>query len=449
MGYKEYLYRNIAFRIVDFFRKSNALHIYDEIRYNSRLSRELLVKMQRDRLRDLLIHCHRNVPYYKRLFKHYEVDPYKEESFEELARLPILSKEIIRENFDELKANNFSDYIPRLKSTSGSTGQPLNFYWDKRTHGYTWANIWRCWEEAGYTLGEEFATLSGGALLPEKVSFKDKVYQYLNHAIHLPTYHLTSSIMERYVRIIKIKKPKVMYGYPSAIWEFSKFLEKRGENIRFRSVITTSEMLLKQQREDIERILHCRVYDEYGTNDAGILSYECRMHNGYHYNMESAYVEITDENGKPLNYGEIGQVVSTNLVCYAMPFLRYTPGDLAALSDESCPCGNNLIKIINVEGRDRDFIINREGRKIHGAFFNHFQPFYKSQSIGRFQIIQKREGEIDVLLVPKGKVIDPKEVEDIFLHMKRGLDPMDIKINEVRDVIYTKTGKFRIIHREI
>ena len=73
------------------------------------------------------------------------------------------------------------------------------------------------------------------------------------------------------------------------------------------------------------------------------------------------------------------------------------------MNDDNCSCGNNLVKITKVMGRERDFIINKEGRKIHGAFFNHFAPFYDARSIYRFQIIQKNTGEVDVLLIPKKK----------------------------------------------
>jgi len=444
----EYLYKNVAFRIIDITRKTNALYAYGKIRRNVELNRELLLQLQLERLRDLFVHCWNNVPYYIKLFKKYSIDPYNADPLESLSKLPLLTKDTIRKNFDDLKAINFNQYIPRRKSTSGSTGQPLNYFWDKRTHSYAWANIWRSWNTAGYRLGQCYATLAGGALLPEKVSIKDKVYLFLNHSIHLPAYHLNDTVMEKYVRLLKEKKPEIMYGYPSAIWEFAQFVERRKEKINFRYVITTSEMLFVKERKDIERIFNCEVFDVYGANDAGILSYECHVHDGYHYSMESAYVEITDNDGQSLKNGDVGKVVSTNLICYAMPFLRYTPGDQAALCDDICSCGNSLVKIIKVTGRERDFVINKEGRKIHGAFFNHFAPFYKARSIHRFQIIQKNTGEVIVLLIPSRKKVDSREKENFLVQLKKGLDPMDINIRTVDELNYTKTGKFRIINRD-
>ena len=77
MNITECLYKNISFRIIDIFRKTNALSIYDKMQKNGDISRKLLIKIQKERLRDIIIHCWNNVPYYRKLFKQFNIEAYR------------------------------------------------------------------------------------------------------------------------------------------------------------------------------------------------------------------------------------------------------------------------------------------------------------------------------------------------------------------------------------
>ena len=65
--------------------------------------------------------------------------------------------------------------------------------------------------------------------------------------------------------------------------------------------------------------------------------------------------------------GESGEILSSNLLNYAMPFIRYAPGDAGRLVPEACPCGRGLERIGAIEGRVRDVIVTADGRRVHGA----------------------------------------------------------------------------------
>jgi len=160
--------------------------------------------------------------------------------------------------------------------------------------------------------------------------------------------------------------------------------------------------------------------------------------------MESVYVEIVDEDGRRLPEGETGRIITTNLSIRAMPLLRYETGDVGAITSEPCACGRGLQRVVNLQGRDRDVILTPAGRKVHGAFFNHFDPFYKADWLHRFQVYQP---ELETLIIRVVVTREPSEAEKHVLieELRRGLGEMDFRIEVVDDIELTRTGKFRVV----
>ena len=160
--------------------------------------------------------------------------------------------------------------------------------------------------------------------------------------------------------------------------------------------------------------------------------------------MESVFVEIIGEDGRRLPDGETGRIVTTNLSIRAMPLLRYLTGDVGAITNEPCACGRGLQRVVKLQGRDRDVILTPAGRKVHGAFFNHFEPFYRAEWLHRFQVYQP---ELETLIIRVVVTREPSEKERQFLvdELRRGLGEMDFRIEVVDDIELTRTGKFRVV----
>lgn len=104
--------------------------------------KEKLEEFQNQRLRKIIEHAYDNVPYYRKIFDVRGLRPKDIQCKEDLRKLPILTKEDLRKNFNELMAKDFEKFKPILSHTSGSTGIPMKYYLDK--NNFIWENAFVC-----------------------------------------------------------------------------------------------------------------------------------------------------------------------------------------------------------------------------------------------------------------------------------------------------------------
>ncbi len=210
--------RKPGIRAMEILRKTDAACLLPDLLESELWPLDRLEALQAERLSALGRFCQEEVPYYHDFLEGLRLDP------ENLTRLPLMTKDIIRLEGSRLQSRSFTSWQPRAKSTSGSTGQPLNYFLDRPSHSYQWGHLWRGWHQVGYQPGDLYATLSGGSLVPEKVDFKQKVYLALNRALHFPSYHLTEQIMEGYLATLQRRSIPFLYGYPSSLELFAEYI---------------------------------------------------------------------------------------------------------------------------------------------------------------------------------------------------------------------------------
>jgi len=402
-----------------------------------------LEKLQLKRLKKLLHHANDNVPFYHRMFKTLNFKPEYVLSVKDLNKLPILTKEIIRNHFDELYPRNYSKDDLVLSCTSGSTGSPMNFYVDRRWNACNNASAYRAWSWAGYNLGNKIAYLWGAPSDFSTISKIDKIRNYLLRTIYLDAFNLTDKNMATYAKILRKFKPKIINSYASTIFLFSEYLKKEGINfIKPRAILTTADMLYNHQRKAIEQIFDCEVFDYYSGRDTSLQAAECPEHSGYHLSIENAVVEFIKEK-EHVSHGETGKIILTDLCNYAMPFIRYEIGDLGTPSDEVCACGRKLPIMKSLKGRMFDFIITPEGKYLAGEYFHYAIIDHHINGINEFQILQNSINKLTVYIVknPIGKTNDVNRF--IALIQKEVGENVGIELKYVSSIKRTPSGKLR------
>lgn len=394
---------------------------------------------QTQRLLQLVDHANQNVPYYQLLFKEYGLDPHSIQTIDDLKRMPLLTKELIRRNFpDRIVAKNFDRSKLILGGSSGSTGQPLQYYKTKESLGMLRAANLRGWYWTGFRLGDPYMKI---ATMPRNSMIK-KTQDWLNRSYYVHSRSVSESDILNIVKILKAKGIKVLRGYPGTLYLIATYIEEHPEfRIGLDTIVTTSEPLYPHLREKIETVFGCKIFDSYGAEGAPII-FECPTHECYHVSPEIAIVEYIKSEADP----NLFKLIYTDLSNFATPFIRYDIGDFAVPSDNSCSCGRNMPAIKALYGRETDVLITPSGRFITFYFFAGY--FEHKKYLDFFQLKQTSKVDFELFIVPN-QFFSNSELPIIKRDMLDVLgDDVNLRIELVNDIPLTSSGKRRFFVRE-
>ena len=269
-----------------------------------------LQELQNERLRRLIKHAYENVPYYQTIFRQQGLTLGDIQYASDLPKLPILTKQKLRESFGKMLSSDFAQRKQKLNRTGGSTGEPLRFYIDWESWSMSWACIYLGWRFAGYRFGDRMATLGGASLFPDKdMSFKSRLRLFLERNLLLSATHMSDDIMGHYYNLLEKHQPRFLRGYPSAIYILADYMKQnRLAPIDLDAVFTTAEVILPNHRELIEEVLNCPVFDGYGCGDGGGSAIECPAHEGHRIPVQRVVMEFVNDEGQPVDYGQLGKI---------------------------------------------------------------------------------------------------------------------------------------------
>jgi len=421
-----------------------ALRYYYQLRRTQWLAPEHVRALQELRLRALVMHAYRHVPYYRQLFDRLGIRPEDIRTVEDLQRLPVLTKDELRQNlyFDLMSvAHNKRQMLP--VTTSGSTGQPLNLYAEKTQLEMRWATTLRNIEWTGYRFGDRQVRLWHSTLGMSRLQvLKERLDAVLCRRRFFPAFEMNEDTIGAYVEFLRRKRPTLIDGYAEAFNLIGHYLASRPVNgIRPKGIISSAQTLSAESRAIIEGAFGAKVFDKYGSREFSGIAHECEAHQGHHVNGESYIVEIVRD-GKPVRPGETGEVLVTDLTNRCVPLIRYALGDLATAADERCACGRGLPLIGSIQGRVQAIIIGTNGCFLPGTFFAHLLKDY-GHIIKQFQVVQERLGAIDFNVV-KGPRFSERSLDKILALFRRHLgDDMETHVHYVEQIALVRTGKHR------
>jgi phenylacetate-CoA ligase len=257
--------------------------------------------------------------------------------------------------------------------------------------------------------------------------------------------------LNRYLYDLKKVQPNYFYGYVSMIRQFAEYLEREGKHkcLTPKVIITTAEALTEPDRQKIEGVFGCRVFNEYGCGEVGTIAHECEEGN-LHLSSENMIVEVLSESGRPVKPGESGEIVVTDLVNFSMPLIRYRLKDYASISGEPCPCGRTLPTLLNIHGREYDMLVNTSGQKFHGEFFLYLVEDLKKKKIvlDHVQFIQQGM-KINIKIAHSGDVEKDYFHEYFTENLRLYFDAMvEVNVKFVSEIPREPSGKLRTVIRE-
>ena len=436
------LSENNHLKVLDFLSDSSIFKWNKFLKESKSYSSDDIKQYQELRLNDLVLHAFNTSSFYKDQFDNCKLDIKDKISLEELCKLPILTRESVRNNYDSIQSNKLGSYKHLRRTTGGTTGTPLKYLYDKDSWSLGWALKMRDWNYGGYKIGDKMAMLAGASLVPnQKKNFKRNIWNNLNGFTPFSTTHFDKEILKNYYNIIKREKISFIRGYPSSLLGFAEFLRENKLNISFMAAFTTAEVLQNEHREYIENAFGCKIIDQYGAADACAHASECNHHSGFHVSFEPSICEIINVQ-ENFDGKKIGELVYTSLTNYAMPMFRYSPGDMAEIQETPCSCGRKTLMVKKIIGRTTERILFSNGRVLAGPAFT---LIFRKFDLKNYQLVQNSKDSIDINLV-KDEGYNSEQEREILKIMKFHCgENVEIKLNYLTEIVQVRSGKHRFI----
>ena len=443
-----FLLRHLLMPIYETLKGKNLLHHIQAYETNLTLTKEQLEDKQYHALQNLLHHAFQHTVFYPKVWRKAGVTSADDiKSMADFAKLPVITKSDITENYQEFLADNLSGNIK--KATGGSTGQPFRFELDIDSNTRREAIMWRGYGWLGAGLGQKTLYLWGADIgQPSKLkSLKNDLYHRFYNRKMLNSFAMNSSNMASYVTEINSYRPSALVSYVNPLYELARYIT--AENLSVfspKTILTGAEPLHDFQREVIEKAFNCQVYDTFGCREFMLMSAECQENKQLHINSDHLVVETVDDSGQAIT-GQSGDLVVTDLYNYGMPLIRYVNGDRATLINEPCGCNNPLPIMSSIDGRKLDIIKTTSGKTIPGELFPHL--FKEFSGIDKFQVKQSEISSLQISLIINKQFTEQDKVNIAEEINKYANNELQLIFNIVDDIPLTVSGKHRVTICEI
>ena len=329
---------------------------------------------QFNNLKNVLINAKNNVPYYGKLFAEYEFNP-NIQSFEDMKKLPYLTKSIIMDNFNDLISKNFNGKKILFK-TSGSTGKRLEFYGEDSMFKKEAAYVSHSFKSHNSNLYGEWSVWIRRHSPKNENDLIVKDYELKR--IYLSAFHLNDETIHDYVRIINQSKTKTIVTYPSTAYWLSCLLEKNNLILdRITSIHGASEKCLPMWSEKIKSVFGFNLKMHYGQVEKVSFAYQSSFSENYHESLTYSFSEYDDNN----------TIIGTSFMNNVMPFIRYKTNDVVELLETPDYGFSSPLIIKEIDGRVDDMIVSESNSKIPSV--NFYTVMSKIKEIKMFQFYQK------------------------------------------------------------
>ena len=444
MSAYERLFRHALFPLYEsVLRRRSTLAYLAEAERNQWRSTDEIEALRWDKLKRLIEHCGREVPYYQRRWKELRIRVEDIRTPADYARLPVLGKDEIRANFDDLHAPAWRGKLS-YKTTGGSTGEPLRFGYTRESYERRVAAMWRGYAWAGARMGRRTLYLWGASIVQpsRRQATKDRLYHAAFNRRMLNAFLMSEERMQAYADEIDAYRPEVIVGYVGPLVRMAEWLQANGRRVhRAESVLSAAEALHPAQRELLESVFGCPVYNTYGCREVMLIASECERREGLHTTADHLYIEL-DGLRPSVDGTSIGEVVVTDLHNRGMPLLRYANGDLASPSAAPCSCGRGLPMFRRIEGRKLDTLRTPQGHLLPGEYIVY--AFLHVLTVRQYQVVQRELGTLDITLVP-GEGFGEATLEQIRGEIANAVgSAMAIRFHVVDAIPPSPSGKFRV-----
>lgn len=389
-----------------------------------------------ERLARLLNRAAIRVPYYREQWATRRKRGDKA-SWEYLENWNMLDKEPLRANPHLFVADDCDVRRMFHDHTSGTTGKSLDLWFSAEAVRFWYALFearGRLWY--GVSRHDRWAILGGQLVSPQKQRKPPFwVWNAALNQLYMSSYHLAQDLIQHYLDALKSYRIKYLLGYTSALFELAQYALRAGQKIEMTVAITNAEPVFDYQRKTIEEAFQCPLRETFGMAETVVAASECE-HQAMHLWNEAGFIETSPNNGAA------SEIISTGLINFDMPLIRYRTGDKGLLSKTNsiCACGRTLPIFDSIDGRVDDVLYTKDGRAI-----GRLDPVFKSHlPILEAQIVQEELNRIRVRYIPDVE-FTPTAGNSIVENLRERMGDVEVILESVAQIPRTTNGKFRAV----
>lgn len=395
-------------------------------------------EIQNNKLKKILLHSYKNVPYYKKVLEEsWVVNKDLEVNLNNFSKIPILNKEILRNEFKNLQ--DFSKHNRKtFENTSWwSTWEPVKFIQDNVLWDWKVATKFYFASFMNKILWEKELRLwwSERDLLVWKDSLSKRLKDLLYNRVECNSFKMSENDMKNYIKKINSFKPKTIEAYVQSIYELAKFA--KDNNLEVYSpkwwILTSAGTLYPDMEKLIKDVFKSKVINRYWSREVWDIACSRDWNENLEINILQNYVEILDDDLNPVKPWETWKIYITTLNNFSMPLIRYEIWDIWVQSDKE-------FEIKKVSGRNVNIFTNINWSKIDWEFFTHL--FYMKSWLKSFQVIQEKKDLIRIKVVLLNKENFQKDKISIEKDILKVMWKCYIKWEEVKSIEPSKSWKF-------
>jgi phenylacetate-CoA ligase len=421
------------------------------IRKSLSWSKDQIEDYQTRELKKLLTYAYETVPFYRKSFGQAGFSPEMFKSVEDIKKVPILTKDDIRNNQESLISTAFPKKYLISDTSGGTTGLPVPFYADVRTFSpVEWVYIKALWKSVGYRVRDRYVVFRGEIIgSPSDPSRSYWKFDRLRNRLIFSSFEMSEEQIPLYIQKIKEFRPKFIHSYPSVLLILARYIVNHGvtDFPRVKAIFLASETLYAWQRELFESVFKTRLYTWYGHRERCILAAERDVPSVYEIFPTYGFAElINHQKTECKEEGEIGELVGTGFYNYAFPLIRYNTFDIAENCNQKTSF-TNFKRIKNIKGRIQDFFVDK-----HGSLIT-FSTSYKAlipimDKIVAHQFIQETPGKLNLNIEPRSELSE-EDILEVKRNFSERFPNFDLNVSTVNNIPRTVVGKFRYFIQKI
>ncbi|CAL1520046.1 AMP-binding protein [Chitinophaga sp. MM2321] len=323
-------------------------------------SKAVIKAFQEKEVMRLLGYLREFSPFYSAWFTKHDIQADKVRSLEAFLQIPPVTKEDLQEHNWEFLCVDKSK-IAEYTTTSGTLGRPVIIALtekDLQRLSYNEYISFCCADGSGNDIYQLMLTL-------DRQFMAGMAYYNGIRKLGAGVLRVGPGVPSMQWENIQRIKPTTIVGVPSFIVKLIAYAKEHHIDINNTSVkkavcigenIRNTDFSLNVLGKKITEQWDIKLYSTYASTEMQTAFTECKAGKGGHHHPELLYVELLDENNRPVAPGEEGEVTITTLGVEGMPLLRYKTGDICQYQQDTCSCGRHTLRLSPVIGRKKQMI---------------------------------------------------------------------------------------------